>query len=68
MPKKEIDHLFKSIDLRLVQQNQYPPTTNMHIGLQNTIHLPHTETKVLKVTMINLWLNKDEIHTPRMHS
>jgi hypothetical protein len=42
-------------------------TTNMHIGLQNIIHLPHTKTKVLKVTMINLWFEKDEIHTLRIH-
>jgi hypothetical protein len=38
----------------------------MHIGLENIVHLTHTKTKVLKVTMINLWLDKDEIHTPRM--
>jgi hypothetical protein len=63
MPRKEIDHLFKFVHLQLVQQNQYPPTTNMHIGLQNTIQLLHTKTKVLKGTTINLWLDKDEVHT-----
>ncbi len=66
MLRKEIDHLFKFVHLWLVQRNQYPPTTNMHIGLENIVHLTHTKTKVLKVTMINLWLDKDEIHTPRM--
>jgi hypothetical protein len=39
----------------------------VHIGLQNPIHLPHTKAKVLEIIVIDLWLDKDEIHTPRMH-
>jgi hypothetical protein len=39
----------------------------VHISLQNPIYLLQTKAKVLEITVIDLWLDKDEIHTPRMH-